>query len=252
MESNIKVAAAIEDKAGDELAERTVSSVAFQASVKELAALLTDANLEDTGSDIPKTEVKRAFPDVSCDVCEKNIFDTRYKCLDCDDYDVCLDCVEARAVEHPKHRFLPIYEGGWRQRVPTGKMIRREAGEVTAESDGEARPSSSSDDTDGGDDEGGDDESDNHALSKSQLAARLAQHLQCGSTLEYSDISVGTSPDTASIRLLYLWPGPPNTAILGHLQTVSLQMHLSLKHCPIAGATRSPSSSSTYQEHFME
>ena len=45
-------------------------------------------------------------PRVICDGCEKGVFGFRYKCVQCADYDLCMDC-EARAL-HPEHCMLRI------------------------------------------------------------------------------------------------------------------------------------------------
>lgn len=39
-----------------------------------------------------------------CNACDKTIFGTWYKCLDCEDFDYCEDCVEDQAFLHPNHR----------------------------------------------------------------------------------------------------------------------------------------------------
>ena len=202
--------AAVRDGDTDELVEIAPNPEDFAQLMTELNELL----LEDT-SEAPRlvaeTVVKRAFPDVFCDGCEGEVFDTRYKCLDCDNYDLCLDCIDDRAAKHPAHHFLPIHEGGWRRKVPTGNMIPRDT------ADGDEASSSSSDESDD-DDEVLDLD---HELTASQSARLLATHMDVGTQLQYAESLVDTSA-SSKIRLLHLWPGAPSTAIMGHLETVTL------------------------------
>lgn len=45
-----------------------------------------------------------------CDGCDENIFGVRHKCLDCPDWDYCAKCFKNGKIDHPGHRFVPIYE----------------------------------------------------------------------------------------------------------------------------------------------
>lgn len=45
-----------------------------------------------------------------CDGCEKYITGVRHKCLDCPDWDYCVECAKDGKFTHPGHRFIPIYE----------------------------------------------------------------------------------------------------------------------------------------------
>ncbi|RPA98615.1 hypothetical protein L873DRAFT_1828469 [Choiromyces venosus 120613-1] len=45
-----------------------------------------------------------------CDGCDKQIYGVRNKCLNCPDWDYCASCVSTASENHPKHRFVPIYE----------------------------------------------------------------------------------------------------------------------------------------------
>lgn len=43
---------------------------------------------------------------ILCDVCDKDIYGFRYKCLDCDEFDMCMDC-EPKQI-HKEHLLLRI------------------------------------------------------------------------------------------------------------------------------------------------
>ncbi|KAI4133097.1 MAG: hypothetical protein LQ338_000362 [Usnochroma carphineum] len=55
-----------------------------------------------------------------CDGCDKDIYGTRHKCLNCPDWDYCSTCIKGARKSHPGHRFIPLHEpipfGG--QRAP--------------------------------------------------------------------------------------------------------------------------------------
>ncbi|KAL1865276.1 hypothetical protein Plec18167_009471 [Paecilomyces lecythidis] len=44
-----------------------------------------------------------------CDGCDKRILGVRHKCLTCPDWDYCWECVKEAPMNHPGHRFVPIY-----------------------------------------------------------------------------------------------------------------------------------------------
>ncbi|GAD92189.1 ZZ type zinc finger domain protein [Paecilomyces variotii No. 5] len=44
-----------------------------------------------------------------CDGCDKRILGVRHKCLTCPDWDYCWECVKESPINHPGHRFVPIY-----------------------------------------------------------------------------------------------------------------------------------------------
>lgn len=44
-----------------------------------------------------------------CDGCDKKIYGVRHKCLNCPDYDLCVECVQSSRQSHPHHRFAPLY-----------------------------------------------------------------------------------------------------------------------------------------------
>ncbi|KAL2758227.1 hypothetical protein ACRALDRAFT_1040275 [Sodiomyces alcalophilus JCM 7366] len=45
-----------------------------------------------------------------CDGCDAPVYGIRHKCLECPDWDYCSDCFVTAHVEHPGHRFAPVYE----------------------------------------------------------------------------------------------------------------------------------------------
>lgn len=50
--------------------------------------------------------VRKMHPNVLCDLCDQKICGTRYKCLYCDDFDLCEDCEKLGA--HPEHPLLRL------------------------------------------------------------------------------------------------------------------------------------------------
>ncbi|VUC20246.1 unnamed protein product [Clonostachys rosea] len=45
-----------------------------------------------------------------CDGCDKFITGIRHKCLECPDWDYCAECMPSAPQNHPKHRFVSVYE----------------------------------------------------------------------------------------------------------------------------------------------
>lgn len=45
-----------------------------------------------------------------CDGCDKFITGVRHKCLECPDWDYCEECMPSAGENHPKHRFVSVYE----------------------------------------------------------------------------------------------------------------------------------------------
>ncbi|KAL8713916.1 MAG: hypothetical protein Q9220_002062 [cf. Caloplaca sp. 1 TL-2023] len=45
-----------------------------------------------------------------CDGCDKDIYGTRHKCLNCPDWDYCSACFKSARLIHPGHRFVPLNE----------------------------------------------------------------------------------------------------------------------------------------------
>ena len=45
---------------------------------------------------------------IVCDGCDLDVYDPRYKCLECADFDYCYKCIKSAALTHPDHRFQSI------------------------------------------------------------------------------------------------------------------------------------------------
>lgn len=43
---------------------------------------------------------------ILCDVCDKDVYGFRYKCLDCEEFDICMDCQATQI--HKEHLLLRI------------------------------------------------------------------------------------------------------------------------------------------------
>jgi len=84
-----------------------------------------------TDSDGVPQEKKTKHPGVVCDVCDKEISGSRFKCLSCPDYDLCSGC-ESKGF-HPEHQMLRIRtpaEQAWQGFLPflAGHGRRRHSG----------------------------------------------------------------------------------------------------------------------------
>ncbi|KAG0230316.1 hypothetical protein BGW42_001058 [Actinomortierella wolfii] len=107
-----------------------VARVVVEPSVDEPSApdnATTDAQAEDDS-------VVHEF--VYCDVCLKTIRGTRFKCLDCDNYDLCKTCIDRADVLHPKHSFGAI-------KTPNGPLLenwRNPGAEDTTSSSSSSHP----------------------------------------------------------------------------------------------------------------
>ncbi|KAK4494502.1 hypothetical protein PRZ48_014800 [Zasmidium cellare] len=105
----------------DELAETKISPEAFRALMEELAEDLKEPE------QIPETVKKTVFPDLPCAGCQQPLLEACFRCLDCDDFDFCSECIETREQSHAGHRFLPLYDSPWLTEVPTGNMISKKS-----------------------------------------------------------------------------------------------------------------------------
>ena len=45
---------------------------------------------------------------IICDGCDLDVYDPRYKCMDCADFDFCFKCIKTANLSHPGHRFQCI------------------------------------------------------------------------------------------------------------------------------------------------
>ena len=78
----------------------------------EPPALMNRASDEDIPMLLSNVQssIGRAFihRGIICDGCDLDVYDPRYKCVDCADFDFCFKCVKTAALSHPEHRFLCI------------------------------------------------------------------------------------------------------------------------------------------------
>ena len=81
-------------------------------SSSEPIALMNHASSEDLPMLLSNVQssIGRAFihRGIICDGCDLDVYDPRYKCMDCADFDFCFKCVKSAAVAHPDHRFQCI------------------------------------------------------------------------------------------------------------------------------------------------
>lgn len=59
----------------------------------------------------PPPSIRPVIHNATCDVCQKTIQGVRMKCLDCPDYDTCLNCYNSSSLSsiHPLHNFVSIH-----------------------------------------------------------------------------------------------------------------------------------------------
>ena len=64
-----------------------------------------------TTTTTPPPSVRPVIHNATCDVCQKTIQGVRMKCLDCPDYDTCLNCYNSSRLSsiHPVHNFVSIH-----------------------------------------------------------------------------------------------------------------------------------------------
>lgn len=57
-----------------------------------------------------QSSIGRAFihRGIICDGCDLDVYDPRYKCMNCADFDLCFKCVKTAALAHPRHQFQSI------------------------------------------------------------------------------------------------------------------------------------------------
>ncbi|KAG0052533.1 hypothetical protein BGZ83_002463 [Gryganskiella cystojenkinii] len=63
-------------------------------------------HVQNAASTLPEPE-EVIHSNVYCDVCLNTIRGTRWKCQECDNYDLCKDCHRSAGLRHPHHTFRP-------------------------------------------------------------------------------------------------------------------------------------------------
>jgi len=66
----------------------------------------TDDDSDDDETDSQRQNRGEIHPNVICDGCEKPLVGHRFKCLVCDDYDLCRVCESAGC--HPEHNMMRV------------------------------------------------------------------------------------------------------------------------------------------------
>jgi len=85
---------------------RTPSNQSLQNSIPTVSTPPGFSNLEAKSSSVIE-EIRRIHHDgILCDVCDKEVYGFRYKCLDCEEFDMCMDC-EPKQI-HKEHLLLRI------------------------------------------------------------------------------------------------------------------------------------------------
>ncbi|KAG0140743.1 hypothetical protein CROQUDRAFT_718497 [Cronartium quercuum f. sp. fusiforme G11] len=79
-----------------------------------ITTMETDARDGDAQAPAHKPGTKVQFPGAKvvhmadCDLCGKGICGTRWKCVECEDWDCCEGCLDGVQAHHPFHQLLPI------------------------------------------------------------------------------------------------------------------------------------------------
>ncbi|XP_041374804.1 next to BRCA1 gene 1 protein-like [Gigantopelta aegis] len=83
------------------------------------------------GSSLPKTsakDTKPAYPvylheGIMCDNCERPIIGPRYKCGNCPNYDLCLQCEGMYGIHNPDHVFIKLHRPCFNAGIREGKKV---------------------------------------------------------------------------------------------------------------------------------
>ncbi|OAL71782.1 hypothetical protein A7D00_3812 [Trichophyton violaceum] len=91
-----------EPKEGSKLEPEATPGVESQPKSQEpeVAEIIRDADYRPS-----EPVIHRAL----CDMCDCQIINARYKCIDCPNWDVCASCVGDVKYSHPGHRFVPLF-----------------------------------------------------------------------------------------------------------------------------------------------
>lgn len=87
-------------------ADNAILKVFLRQKESQTSTPKSTPNPEAPSNPQPSSDNKQRHPNVFCDGCEKEIIGSRYKCLECNDYDLCQDCHNKNM--HPDHSMLKI------------------------------------------------------------------------------------------------------------------------------------------------
>ncbi|KAF9173470.1 hypothetical protein BGX21_000804 [Mortierella sp. AD011] len=73
---------------------------------EQITAAFVACNLQDKDNSVEKEET--VHTNVYCDICLNTIRGIRWKCQDCDNYDLCQGCHALAGLRHPHHTFKPF------------------------------------------------------------------------------------------------------------------------------------------------
>lgn len=86
----------------------------YDAARTRLRTLPNIASLGLPTAPAPSANPEPIHEGVLCDVCDRTVVGTRFKCLDCADFDICQTCADSGAKEahDPFHSFFEIEQPG--------------------------------------------------------------------------------------------------------------------------------------------
>jgi Ankyrin repeats (3 copies)/Zinc finger, ZZ type/Ankyrin repeats (many copies) len=104
----------------DQYFHRTLANLYFRAGDRQMALATYDESLRLNLLNSGKTR-SNVLQINFCDECGTDpIRGPRYKCIICNDFDLCQQCFRAIPTRHPEHSFLAIPSKSWKESMNTG------------------------------------------------------------------------------------------------------------------------------------